>query len=80
MTEPTAEPTILDPNEAALVTKDGGLELLFPEFSGDEPIPDAMTLLAAFMLRVEQEPEFVADMLQWLDGQASADLGFHRLQ
>lgn len=63
------EPTMLPADEAALVTTNGmtELEFLMPEFGEDEEVPDLVVMLMAVMLRLQNDPAFVADMHEWLD-------------
>lgn len=62
------QPTKLPSNEAALVTTNDmtDWELLLPQFDDDENVPDLVVLLAGFMIRVQSDPEFVAEMGEWI--------------
>lgn len=62
---------IVPATEVALITNNGmrGLEVLIPNLSGDEPIPDLAIFLLACSLRAQTEPGFVQDMLKWFDNQ-----------
>jgi hypothetical protein len=55
--------TILDRRQAALVfDEDDGFKFLMPEYQDDEVVPEGVMLLAAVLLKLNDE-EWVAEML-----------------
>ena len=66
--------TVLPATEAALVTFDGGtgLQFLMPVFGEDEQVPQLMVALAACGIRLLEDPEFLGELLRWLE--------FHQLE
>ena len=52
----------LETDDAAVVLRDGELELIMPQFEDDEVVPDDYLIFAAFMIGF-QEPEFRSFML-----------------
>ena len=61
------EPTILEPNEVAVVyTKDKGYKFLIPDTLDDEEVPDEAAVLVAMAMRLSNDEEFYQEMLDWL--------------
>ena len=61
--------TVLDTGEAALVTEGKGtrVALLMPEMKEGESYPIPMLFIAACAFRSTAEPEFIKEMLEWLE-------------
>jgi hypothetical protein len=63
----TPEPTILEPDEVAVVyTKDKGYKFLIPDTLDDEEVPDEAAVLVATAMRLSNDAEFYQEMLDWL--------------
>ena len=61
------EPTILEPDEVAVVyTKDKGYKFLIPDTLDNEEVPDEAAVLVATAMRLSNDEEFYQDMLDWL--------------
>ena len=62
-----SEPTILEPDEVAVVyTKDKGYKFLIPDTLDDEEVPDEAAVLVAMAMRLSNDEEFYQEMLDWL--------------
>jgi hypothetical protein len=66
------EGTWLTPDQAALVVRpNGAFSLIMPELPDDEPPSQSLQLLVAMAVRVD-DPEWVAEMLEFLHAQRAA--------
>ena len=64
--------TFLKPAESALVWSDGGLRLLLPDRPETAAAPERDLVLAAIFLRLEGDPRFVQEQLDWVSENAGA--------
>jgi hypothetical protein len=53
---------LADDEAAVVLRSDGDLELVMPDFEGEEVVPDDVLIMSAFMLAF-REPDFRAFML-----------------
>lgn len=72
--------TILNPNEAAIVTEGaGGMSLLIPaayyeNVEGNTTVlPMNIKLLVAYYMRLQIDPEFVQEMIEFVDDALAAE-------
>ena len=58
------EPTILEPDEVAVVySKDKGFKFLIPDTLDHEEVPDEAAVLVATAMRLSNDEEFYQEML-----------------
>lgn len=59
-------PTVVDETQAALVAVgDGSLKLVLPDFEDGEVISNEMMLLTACWVRSQEDPDWVAELMDW---------------
>lgn len=63
---------VLKPAEGALGGSDGALRLLLPDRPEDAAAPERDLVLAAIFLRLEGDPRFVQEQLDWFSENADA--------
>ena len=64
--------TVLDPDEAAIVTTDGmtRMALMLPaKISEDDnvEVPEVLLYLTAVAMRGQDDPEFFAEQIEWME-------------
>jgi hypothetical protein len=66
-----SEPTLLQPNQWAIVwSEDGDFEFLVPDTVKDEdPMPHQMVAMMAAFFRVSEDEEFFCELLHWFEVQ-----------
>lgn len=67
---------VVGDDQAALITKPEGFELLLPPYKNDEQIPVNTQFLTALYLRAYEDPEWVEEMIGWWTGKVEGTLGY----